>query len=107
MEEGVVPALCVHSSPREKTHELCSLEAEKCQAIDRIDKVPQVSRGEIASTERWWKTLKGGCISRRGKRRNRGSNDSRDTNLEKEACRKKDPKIINEEIYTGKGGCGE
>lgn len=55
----------------------------------------------MASTETWWKALKGGCTSRRGKRRNGGSNDNRDMNLGKEACRNKDPKIINE-IYTGR-----
>lgn len=47
------------------------------------------------------------CISGRAKRRNGGSNDNRDMNLGKETCRDKDLKIINEEIYTGKGGCGE
>lgn len=45
MEEGVVPALCVHSPPREKIHKLCSLETEKCQVIDSIDKVQEASGG--------------------------------------------------------------
>lgn len=48
MEEGVVPDLCIHSPPRDKRQKLYYLEAEKCQVIDKRDKVQQVS-----GRERW------------------------------------------------------
>lgn len=91
------------SPPREKRHKRYYLESQKYQALVEIDKVQQAS-----GRERWLhlrdggrlKTLKGGCISAKGKSKKIMVAEM--WNLGKEIYGRREPNVVNEEIYTGK-----